>query len=157
MTTLIAVYYSGLIITNEIDSYEFVGMNESFLLNEFSTLKNLVGLVRERLSWMDEDSEVHFKCRIDIELSNGPQMKMMSLMCNKKKWTTYVGIMMKSKIHGIELVVRMIGRNDVVRFISQRLINIIKNCPVIPVVILIEVVMMSWIYRVKYGRAWWIK
>jgi hypothetical protein len=46
MTTLIAVYHSGLIITNEIGSYEFVGMKkETFLLNEFWTLENLVDLV----------------------------------------------------------------------------------------------------------------
>jgi hypothetical protein len=38
--------HSGLIITNDIGSYEFVGMkNETFLLNEFLTLENLVGLV----------------------------------------------------------------------------------------------------------------
>jgi hypothetical protein len=47
MATLIAVYHSGLIITNEIDSYEFVGTKETFLLNEFLTLKILVSLVRE--------------------------------------------------------------------------------------------------------------
>jgi hypothetical protein len=46
MTTFIAVYYSGMVITNVISSYEFVGMKkETFLLNEFSTLENLVGLV----------------------------------------------------------------------------------------------------------------
>jgi hypothetical protein len=47
MTNLIAVYHNGLIIMNEIDSYEFIGMKETFLLNEFSTHENLVGLVRE--------------------------------------------------------------------------------------------------------------
>jgi hypothetical protein len=47
MVTLIVVYYSGLIIMNEIDIYEFVGMKkETFLLNEFPPLENLVGLVR---------------------------------------------------------------------------------------------------------------
>jgi hypothetical protein len=40
------------------------------------------------------------------------------------------------------------------RFISQRLVNIIKNYPLLTVVILIEVVMVAWGYRVKYGRAW---
>jgi hypothetical protein len=46
MATLITVYHSGMIIMNEIDSYEFVGMKkETFLLNEFLTLKNLVDLV----------------------------------------------------------------------------------------------------------------
>jgi hypothetical protein len=29
-------------------------------------------LVRERLGWMDEDSEVRFEGRIDIGSSNGP-------------------------------------------------------------------------------------
>jgi hypothetical protein len=50
MTTLIAVYHSGTIKMNNIDSYEFVGMKkENFLLIEFSTLDNLVDLVREWL------------------------------------------------------------------------------------------------------------
>jgi hypothetical protein len=39
------------------------------------------------------------------------------------------------------------------RFISQRLINIIKNCPLMTVATLIEVVMVVWRYHVKYGRA----
>jgi hypothetical protein len=39
------------------------------------------------------------------------------------------------------------------RFISQRLVNIIKNCPLITVASLIEVVMVAWGYRIKYGRA----
>jgi hypothetical protein len=56
------VYHSGLVITNEIGSYEFIGMKkEIFLFNEFFTLENLVGLVRERLSWMDKDCEVRFE------------------------------------------------------------------------------------------------
>jgi hypothetical protein len=51
----IAVYHGGVVITNEIGSYEFVGMKkEIFLLNEFLTLANMVHLVRERLGWMDE-------------------------------------------------------------------------------------------------------
>jgi hypothetical protein len=50
MATFITVYHSGLVITNEIGSYEFVGMKkEIFLLNEFLTLENLVGLMHERL------------------------------------------------------------------------------------------------------------
>jgi hypothetical protein len=61
MTTLIVVYHSGMVITNEIGSYEFVGMKETVLFNEFSVLENLVGLVRERLGWMDEDCEVRFE------------------------------------------------------------------------------------------------
>jgi hypothetical protein len=39
------------------------------------------------------------------------------------------------------------------RFISQRLVNIIKNCPLLIVITLIEVVMVAWEYCVKYGRA----
>jgi hypothetical protein len=54
MTTLIIVYYNDLVIINEIGSYEFVGMKETFLLNEFLTLENLVGLVGESgwVGWM---------------------------------------------------------------------------------------------------------
>jgi hypothetical protein len=40
------------------------------------------------------------------------------------------------------------------RFILQRLVNIIKNCLVMTVASLIEVVMVAWGYRVKYGRVW---
>jgi hypothetical protein len=40
------------------------------------------------------------------------------------------------------------------RFISQRHVNIIKNCPLMTVTSLIEVVMVAWGYHVKYGRAW---
>jgi hypothetical protein len=39
-------------------------------------------------------------------------------------------------------------------FISQRVINIIKSCPLMAVASLIEVVMVGWGYGVKYGRAW---
>jgi hypothetical protein len=39
-------------------------------------------------------------------------------------------------------------------FISQRFVNIIKNCPLMSVATLIEVVMVAWGYCVKYGRAW---
>jgi hypothetical protein len=46
MTTLIAVYHSGMVTMNEICSYKFVEMKkETFLLNEFLTLENLLGLV----------------------------------------------------------------------------------------------------------------
>jgi hypothetical protein len=91
MTTFITVYHSGVVITNEIGSYEFVGMKkETFLLNEFMTLANVVGLVRERLAWMDEGCEVRFEGQIDIDSGNGPRMKMMSLVCDEE-WTTYVG------------------------------------------------------------------
>jgi hypothetical protein len=73
MATFIVVYRSGVVITNEIDSYEFVGMkNEIFLLNEFLTLVNVICLVREQLSWMNEGCEAWFKGRIDIRSSNGP-------------------------------------------------------------------------------------
>jgi hypothetical protein len=96
MVTLIAVYHSGMIITNEIDSYEFVEMKKkTFLLNEFSILENLVGLVRERLGWMNEGCEVRFKCQIDIESSNGHRMKAMPPVCNEREWTTYVEVIME--------------------------------------------------------------
>jgi hypothetical protein len=114
MVTFIAVYHGGVVITNEIGSYEFVGMKkETFFLNEFSTHANVVCLVRERLGWMDEGCEVWFEGRIDIGSSNGPRMKTMSPVCDEKEWTAYVGVMMKPEIHGIELVVRMVSRNDI--------------------------------------------
>jgi hypothetical protein len=48
MTIFIVVYHGGVVITNEIGSYKFVGMKkEIFLLNEFSTL--VVRLMHERL------------------------------------------------------------------------------------------------------------
>jgi hypothetical protein len=40
-------------------------------------------------------------------------MKMMSPVCDKKEWTAYVGVVMKSEIRGIELVARMVAWNDV--------------------------------------------
>jgi hypothetical protein len=61
MTTFIVVYHSDVVITNEIDSYEFVGMKEIFLLNEFLTHVNVVRLMRERLDLMDEGCEVRFE------------------------------------------------------------------------------------------------
>jgi hypothetical protein len=61
MTTFIAVYHSGVIITNEIGNYEFIGMKkETFLLNDFPTPANAVRLVCERLGWMDKGCEVRF-------------------------------------------------------------------------------------------------
>jgi hypothetical protein len=39
-------------------------------------------------------------------------MKTISPVCNEE-WTMYVEVMMKSKMHGIELIVRMVARNDV--------------------------------------------
>jgi hypothetical protein len=114
MTTFIVVYHSGVIITNEIGSYEFVGMkNETFLLNEFLTLANMVCLVRERLAWMDKGCEVRFEGRIDIGLSNGLRMKTMSPVCDEKELITYVGVMMKLEMRGIELLARMVAWNDV--------------------------------------------
>jgi hypothetical protein len=101
MATFIVVYHSGVVITNEIGSYEFVRMNKkTFLLNEFLTLTNVICLVRERLGWMDEDYEVQFEGQIDIGSSNGPRMKMVSPVCDEKEWTTYIGVTMKSEIHG---------------------------------------------------------
>jgi hypothetical protein len=49
MVTFIVVYHGSVVITNEIGSYEFIGMKKTFLLNEFLTHENLVGLVHERL------------------------------------------------------------------------------------------------------------
>jgi hypothetical protein len=43
------------------------------------------------------------------------------------------------------------------RFMSQRLVNIIKNYPLFTVAILIEVVMVAWGYCVKYDTVWWAK
>jgi hypothetical protein len=40
-------------------------------------------------------------------------MKTISPICDEKKWTAYVGIVIKSEIHKIELVARMISWNDV--------------------------------------------
>jgi hypothetical protein len=40
------------------------------------------------------------------------------------------------------------------RFISQILVNIINNCPLMTAMPLIEVVMVAFRYRVKYGKAW---
>jgi hypothetical protein len=66
-------------------------IKETFLLNEFLTLGNLAGLVRERLSWMKEG----FEGRIDLGSSNGPRVKTMSLMCNEKEWAEYVRVMIE--------------------------------------------------------------
>jgi hypothetical protein len=73
MDIFIAVYHGGVVITNEIGSYEFVGMKkEIFLLNEFLTPVNVVHLLRKQLGWIDECCEVRFEGRIDIGSSNGP-------------------------------------------------------------------------------------
>jgi hypothetical protein len=83
MITLIVVYHSGVLITNEIDTYEFVGMkNETFLLNEFLTSANVIHLVCGRLGWIDESCKVWFEGRIDIGSSNEPQMKTMMVAQN---------------------------------------------------------------------------
>jgi hypothetical protein len=50
MATFIAVYHSGVVITNEIGSYDFIGMKETFLLNEFLTHANVVRLKVELIS-----------------------------------------------------------------------------------------------------------
>jgi hypothetical protein len=114
MATFIAVYHGGVVITNGICSYEFVGMKkETFLLNEFLTHANVVCLVREQLDWMDEGCEVRLEGQIDIGSSNGPRMKTMSQVCDEKEWTAYVGVVMKSEILEIELVARMVARNNV--------------------------------------------
>jgi hypothetical protein len=99
------------VITNEIGSYEFVGMKkEIFLLNNFPTLTNMVCLVHEQLGWMDEGCEVWFEGRIDIGSSNGPRMKTVLAVCDEKEWTAYVGVVLKSEIHRIELVARKVAQ-----------------------------------------------
>jgi hypothetical protein len=86
MITFITVYHSGVIITNGIGSYEFIGMKkETFLVNEFLTLANVVCLVREQLGWMNEGCEVWFKGQIDIGSSNDPQIKTVSPVCDEKE------------------------------------------------------------------------
>jgi hypothetical protein len=103
-----------MIIINEIDSYEFVEMkNEIFLLSEFLTLENMVGLVCEWLGWIDEGCEIRFEGQIDIGANDGSRMKTMSPVCNEKEWTTYVGVVMKSEICGTELIAIMVAQNDV--------------------------------------------
>jgi hypothetical protein len=73
MATFITVYHGGVVITNEIGSYEFVRTKKkTFLLNEFLTLSNMVCLVRQRLGWIDEGCDIWFDGRIDIGSSNGP-------------------------------------------------------------------------------------
>jgi hypothetical protein len=110
MATFVVVYHSGVVITNEIGSYEFDGMKKNtFLVNKFSTLANVVRLVCEQLGWMDEGCEVWFEGRIDIGSSNDPRMKTMSPVSDEKEWTTYIRVVMKSEIHEIELVVRMVA------------------------------------------------
>jgi hypothetical protein len=55
------------VTTNEIGSYEFVGVKkETSLLNEFVTLANVVCLVCGQLGWKDEGCEVQFEGCIDI-------------------------------------------------------------------------------------------
>jgi hypothetical protein len=46
MATFIVVYHSGVVVTNEIGSYELIRMKETFLLNEILTPANVVRLVR---------------------------------------------------------------------------------------------------------------
>jgi hypothetical protein len=89
MATFIMFYHSGVVITNDIGSYEFVEMkNETFLLNEFLTLVNVVRLARERFNWMDEGCEVWFKGHIDIRSSNGARM---TLDCEIEGCTIFRG------------------------------------------------------------------
>jgi hypothetical protein len=79
----------------------------------------MVRLVCERLGWMDEGCEVRFEDLIDIGSSNGSRMKTMSPVYAAKEWAAYVGVVMKSEICGIELVARMVARNDVGNESSQ--------------------------------------
>jgi hypothetical protein len=66
---------------------------------------------------MDAGCEVRFECRIDIGSSNGPRMKTMSPVFNE--WIAYVGVVMKLEIREIELVARMVARNDITDESSQ--------------------------------------
>jgi hypothetical protein len=68
---------------------------------------------------MEEGFEVWFKGQIDIGPSNGSWMKTMSPVWNENEWTTYVGVVMKSEIQGIELVARILDWNDVCDESSQ--------------------------------------
>jgi hypothetical protein len=62
MATLIGFYHSGTIKMNKIGSYEFIGTKkEIFLLAEFLTLDNLIGLVREWSGWIDENFDAHLE------------------------------------------------------------------------------------------------
>jgi hypothetical protein len=85
MVTFIVVYHGRVVIINEINSYEFVGMKETILLNKFPTHANVVRLVRYRLGWMDEGCEVRFEGRIDIESSIGLRIKMISPVYNENE------------------------------------------------------------------------
>jgi hypothetical protein len=40
-------------------------------------------------------------------------MKMMPPVCDEKEWTTYVGVVIKLEICGIELVTKLVARNNV--------------------------------------------
>jgi hypothetical protein len=63
MSIFITVYHSGVILNNEISSYEFIGMKKkTFLLNKFLTFANVIRLVRERLGWMDKDCTTLTNC-----------------------------------------------------------------------------------------------
>jgi hypothetical protein len=94
-------------------------MKKTFLLNEFLTLGNVVRLVRKRLGWMDECCEVQFEGRIDIGSSNGPWMNTMPLVCDEREWTSYVGVVIKSEIQGMELVGRKVAWNVMLTQSSQ--------------------------------------
>ena len=55
-------FHSGSVILNEIGICDFVGMKrENFLVNEFPTLEELIGLGRERLGWMEASVDVHLE------------------------------------------------------------------------------------------------
>jgi hypothetical protein len=74
---------------------------------------------------MDEDSEVRFEGRIDIGSSNGPWMKMISSMCNQKEWTMYIRVVMKLEIHGIELVMKVLGYRLCRKRLMRRVLNVV--------------------------------
>jgi hypothetical protein len=82
---------------------------------------------------MDEVCDVRFKGQIDIRSSNGPRMKTMPLICIEE-WTVYVGVVMKSEIHVIELIVRMVAWNDIIRSLLSNVIQtcLLTNCHTYP-------------------------
>jgi hypothetical protein len=114
MAIVLAVYHSGSVETNDIGSHEFVGMKkEIFWLKECLTLANVGGLVRECLNWLEENCDVRFEGRCDIGSSNGPRIKVMGLVCTEKDWETYVEVVTKFEVHGLELVATRVEQNVV--------------------------------------------
>jgi hypothetical protein len=67
MATFIVVYHGAVVITNEIGSYEFVRMKETFWLNELLTLEMwFVWYVSSWVGWMRVA-----KSSMNVELISG--------------------------------------------------------------------------------------